>query len=96
MKTTAFIEKAKKNIMYANILEKGEHELYTKPSFIWTSMPIMRFLLKCNIVFDETEFIIKNHAQDDTFLVLDIQELNHMMIKPVLRNSNIFFPEHHI
>ena len=49
MKTTDFLQKAKKYIIYANILPKGQHRLYTTPLMIQYTVNTMRFVLMSRI-----------------------------------------------
>ena len=58
MKTTEFLQKAKRYIIYANILPKGQHRLYTTPLMIQYTVNTMRFVLMSRISYDEQEMIL--------------------------------------
>ena len=63
MNINEFIQEAKRSIILANILPKGEHKIYQNPLFIQYSLTTITHNIKVNIVFDQDEMVISDYKE---------------------------------
>lgn len=88
MKTTDFLQKAKRYIIYANILPKGQHRLYTTPLMIQYTVNTMRFVLMSRITYDEQEMILYDYGGKEPYLTIDYSEIKKVGVFATARIVN--------
>lgn len=94
MKTDEFIKKAKKCIVYGFVLSKEKDLLYTKPSFIWSSMFTLIYQLSSNITFDDEEMIFQNLQKTQTYAAIEYEDIKEFKLLPVLRIGGMPYQTH--
>ena len=78
MNINEFIQEAKRSIILANILPKGEHKIYQNPLFIQYSLTTITHNIKVNIVFDQDEMVISDFFSNETYATIDYKELTYV------------------
>lgn len=89
MKTTDFIRLAKKYIIYANIIPKGEHRLYATPVVIQFAANTFRYLLMTRILYDDQEMIIYDYRGKAPYLTIAYQEIKEVEVSAAMRIVNL-------